>query len=616
MATTINKSSQGNPRSQPAHPRQSPRDGEAIYSLARLLTLLVLVLLSKPVTGTFLWDFTQQSPFDMLVLGYGGYALIMLLAFVLPFMQSLSRAAPLIEIAFLSLLSLLSKEQSILIFPLYLFPLASLAVRTRPVLSLGGGSIAALLFFATAITGHLLMSEPPQSPDYVLLGLMSMVLIALPWMVSSLAQSWSSSNRQSMEEIVRQAQEQQGLAEQRAQSAQQRLLTLTKLVTELVYHDSSLAEQKRVLNLIVEEGVRVLGVSHALLLKRTDDPENPGEFLVVAGHALNPLDAGNVCTIEPQGTIDKILQPGTRPHLLQDISQDVDLQRFATLHSCRSAWVAPLQHGVTVDGALIFASDHQEGLQKAQEEVVVMLAHLASIDLYQGSLLHELEPQREQLLTCEARARQDLTRHVHDGLAQTLAQIVMNTDILKRMVKEDPSAASGELEKLHEQFRRYHFEVREVLTALSPLPLGQGLYDVLHNFLERKRGGYKQTRIILEADSIKNLALHYTVENMLYNIVQEAVNNALKYAEATNIWVRLKLQEHHLLMTITDDGKGFDVEKGKEAARKRGSFGLFNIGERARLVGGSAEIYAKIGKGTFIRVYAPLTGPERDENEQ
>jgi signal transduction histidine kinase len=581
-----------------------------------LLTLLVLVLLSKPVTGTFLWDFTQQSPFDMLVLGYGGYALIMLLAFVLPFMQSLSRAAPLIEIAFLSLLSLLSKEQSILIFPLYLFPLASLAVRTRPVLSLGGGSIAALLFFATAITGHLLMSEPPQSPDYVLLGLMSMVLIALPWMVSSLAQSWSSSNRQSMEEIVRQAQEQQGLAEQRAQSAQQRLLTLTKLVTELVYHDSSLAEQKRVLNLIVEEGVRVLGVSHALLLKRTDDPENPGEFLVVAGHALNPLDAGNVCTIEPQGTIDKILQPGTRPHLLQDISQDVDLQRFATLHSCRSAWVAPLQHGVTVDGALIFASDHQEGLQKAQEEVVVMLAHLASIDLYQGSLLHELEPQREQLLTCEARARQDLTRHVHDGLAQTLAQIVMNTDILKRMVKEDPSAASGELEKLHEQFRRYHFEVREVLTALSPLPLGQGLYDVLHNFLERKRGGYKQTRIILEADSIKNLALHYTVENMLYNIVQEAVNNALKYAEATNIWVRLKLQEHHLLMTITDDGKGFDVEKGKEAARKRGSFGLFNIGERARLVGGSAEIYAKIGKGTFIRVYAPLTGPERDENEQ
>jgi signal transduction histidine kinase len=93
---------------------------------------------------------------------------------------------------------------------------------------------------------------------------------------------------------------------------------------------------------------------------------------------------------------------------------------------------------------------------------------------------------------------------------------------------------------------------------------------------------------------------------MFFNIAQESLNNALKYAEAQHIWVRCKTDGTHLSMTIQDDGKGFDVEKSKETARKRGSFGLFNISDRARLVGGEAQVLSKIGKGSFVRVIAPV----------
>lgn len=85
------------------------------------------------------------------------------------------------------------------------------------------------------------------------------------------------------------------------------------------------------------------------------------------------------------------------------------------------------------------------------------------------------------------------------------------------------------------------------------------------------------------------------------------VTNAIKHAKAAHIWVRLRrLRDQMLEVVIEDDGVGFDKAAVLKSYEKRGSFGLLNIDERARLVGGRAEINSTPGKGTRITIFVPV----------
>ncbi len=601
--------------SSPPRPRVSA--GERLTTAARWMLLVLLLALLGVIFEAVPWAIPLDTPAMLVFLGYAAFALVTTVALLLPFRSSLMTIAPAFDLLFLSLLTLLSGPHRLAFFPFFLVPLMSLAVRQRSLWSLVAGIAGAALFAGAVAGGSRLVDETDALPAPPLLGAMSLALALLPWLVSSLVEHWSNWNRQRVAEAQDQAQQQSDQARQEVQSSHERVSLLYAVATRLATMADSTAGQKKVLDTILEESQKLIPYTHALILRkppeseeeapRTDNREN---LRVETGQALNPRDLGSTLTIHREGKVATLLHAEARPTLIPDLAQDADLSAIATLHSCKAAWVVPLHYGVLVYGVMILASDEPHVFHSRQLDLLDALAKFGSAALRNGELLAELRPHREKLLKSEARAREELTRHVHDGLAQTLAQIVMNVDFLKRMVVQDPEGAQKELDTLHEQFRRYHFEVREVLTALSPLPLGQGLYVILHQFLERKRTHDKDTQIVVDAESIKGLSLNYKVENMLYNILQESVNNALKYSEARQIWVQCKAHDNRLMMTIADNGKGFDVEQGKEKARARGSFGLFNIGERARLAGGSAEVRSVVGKGTMVRVVAPVRSEE------
>jgi signal transduction histidine kinase len=100
--------------------------------------------------------------------------------------------------------------------------------------------------------------------------------------------------------------------------------------------------------------------------------------------------------------------------------------------------------------------------------------------------------------------------------------------------------------------------------------------------------------------------LETKTEGTLFNIIQEAANNALKHAKAKHIWVRLHQDGGNLVTVVQDDGLGFDMQAVMHAYEKRGSFGLLNIDERARLVGGSATIESAPGQGTKVTIIVPI----------
>jgi signal transduction histidine kinase len=185
-----------------------------------------------------------------------------------------------------------------------------------------------------------------------------------------------------------------------------------------------------------------------------------------------------------------------------------------------------------------------------------------------------------------------------------VAAITMNIEFVKRLLERDPPRVLQELTKMGELARRTTYDIRTLLFELRPLSLdSQGLVTTLREYTGRFKDG--ATSVVLE-EAIGDVRLDAKRENTVFNIIQEATNNALKHAEAKHIWIRLARQGDELMATVQDDGKGFDLQAVRKNYNQRGSFGLLNIDERARMVGGSAEMTSAPGAGTTVRVIVPI----------
>ena len=123
---------------------------------------------------------------------------------------------------------------------------------------------------------------------------------------------------------------------------------------------------------------------------------------------------------------------------------------------------------------------------------------------------------------------------------------------------------------------------------------------------------YSQTVIIsVEENILRNFEVGK--QGVVFFIVEEAVNNARKHAQAKNIWVNLRPFEKEMaLLEVRDDGIGFDVASVNRTYDQRGSLGMVNLRERTELVNGVLNIQSAAGKGTRVQVYIPLTDEAAD----
>jgi signal transduction histidine kinase len=292
------------------------------------------------------------------------------------------------------------------------------------------------------------------------------------------------------------------------------------------------------------------------------------------------------------------------PFIIEDLRFDPIFNNLEGLMRNHAACAIPLRSGSKSYGAMLVAGESAEIFTEERVEMLAALANYALVALQNAQLIHDLRSERTKLLSKEEEVRHQLARDLHDGPAQALAAITMNVEFIKRLLDRDPKRVLTELDKLGALSKRTTHEVRTMLFELRPLALEtQGLGETLRQYFERFQGA--TTDITLEANDL-NVSLDTRTEGTLFNIIQEAVNNALKHAHATHIWVRVKHIDQMIETTIQDDGNGFDLQKVKETYDRRGSFGLLNIEERAQLVGGSAELSSAPGQGTTVRVLVPV----------
>jgi PAS domain S-box-containing protein len=206
-----------------------------------------------------------------------------------------------------------------------------------------------------------------------------------------------------------------------------------------------------------------------------------------------------------------------------------------------------------------------------------------------------LQKQAEAASILEERNR--MAREIHDTLAQAFTGILIQVDAATQVLTDDVEATQAHLDTIEELARTGLSEARRSVTALRPQLLEEG---DLSSALERL---VNQMRVATNTDIIYSIqgvaySLPAEVENNLLRIGQEALTNAIKYANANEIRIELVYDNAQCRLQVKDDGQGFGVV----GVPMSGGFGLLGMSERAERIGAQLAIESQPGQGTEIIV--------------
>ncbi len=223
-----------------------------------------------------------------------------------------------------------------------------------------------------------------------------------------------------------------------------------------------------------------------------------------------------------------------------------------------------------------------------------------------AELTEALRLERNRLLRREVEVRTQIGRDLHDGPVQQVAVAELTVQYVRRVAERAPERLAEALGDLQDQLKRTTRDLRTVLYELRPLGIAEeGLVGVLQQYIERINDpNGLQIRLDAPAD-LPRLVPDF--EGAVFIIIQEALNNVSKHARATKVWIRLWADATALLAEVRDNGRGFAVDQVQASYVQRGSFGLLNMTERARLVGGICTISSEVDVGTTIEVRVPIT---------
>lgn len=201
----------------------------------------------------------------------------------------------------------------------------------------------------------------------------------------------------------------------------------------------------------------------------------------------------------------------------------------------------------------------------------------------------------EQLATSKERNR--LARELHDTLAHTLSGLAVQLETVKAYWEVDQQTARSILDKSLATAHSGLEETRRALKALRASPLDDlGLALSLKTMVEDAAARANLALDLSITDTMP--VLSPDVEQCVYRVAQEAVMNVVNHAQAEHLAVNLEFVEGKLMLTLRDDGVGFNMGKGNKTSH----LGLVGMRERAELVGGELQIISKPGEGTTIQL--------------
>lgn len=252
----------------------------------------------------------------------------------------------------------------------------------------------------------------------------------------------------------------------------------------------------------------------------------------------------------------------------------------------------------------------RETLKKAEKlisQIGVVLGYLSG-DL--KNIHVQLEDFKEKqylgikVIQAQEEERYRLSREIHDGPAQILANLVLKSELCEKLIDIDSNKAKEELRGLRTVMRSSLKDVRKIIYDLRPMSLDDlGLIPTVERLVTQHN---EESDIFTEfkffGDRVKLLPV---IELAAFRIVQESLNNIKKHSKAARASVKIELTKKNINIVISDNGVGFSKDSVKRADENSG-YGLMSMEERVLLLNGKFELNTSPGSGTKILITIPI----------
>lgn len=213
-----------------------------------------------------------------------------------------------------------------------------------------------------------------------------------------------------------------------------------------------------------------------------------------------------------------------------------------------------------------------------------------------------------KVILAQEEERRRIAREIHDGLAQSMANVVLRTEITERMLEtEQHDDAMSEVKDLKSQLRSGLEEIRKIIFNLRPMALDDlGIVPTLRKFIQdfEEKHGIKTSF----EHTGKEARVASAMEVAIFRFVQEAFSNVLKHANATHIEVEMAFQPEMIKVRIYDNGIGFSQTEAEQKAASGNHFGLVGMRERVEILDGVFRVDSKPQQGTTITMLVPVDG--------
>jgi len=333
-------------------------------------------------------------------------------------------------------------------------------------------------------------------------------------------------------------------------------------------------------------------------------------------HGLSDGYAVGMCLRLGEGIAGKVAQSG-RPTLLEDISLEPEVARLdlVSTEGLKALVSVPLRAKDSVLGVLNVASQMPRRFTKEDLHFLSSVGDQLGIAIEQTRLYERLRKARGRLrklarqnLVAEEEERRRIARELHDETSQALSGIALQLEALIEMTamssNQDTGFVAG-LKKVQSLTVQVHNEVSRIISNLHPALLDTlGLVAAIRQHAESRLQPLN-INVLIEVKGVER-RFPPDVEAALFRAVQGAIGNIIQHSKAKNASIVLVYQPDELLMSISDDGQGFDVSKVTDVEESGRGRGLFSMRERIGFLGGTSGVESEIGVGTTLWAKIPI----------
>ena len=317
-----------------------------------------------------------------------------------------------------------------------------------------------------------------------------------------------------------------------------------------------------------------------------------------------------------EGITGSVAQSG-KAVLLEDISSDprVAHRELIMAEGLKAYICVPLRARDKVLGVLNVASRMPRKFTTSDMHLLYAIGDQLGIAVEHARLYERLRKARERLrklarqnLVAEEEERRRIARELHDETSQSLSGIALQLQALIEMSaisgKQEPEFVAG-LKKVQSLTVQVHNEVSRLISNLHPALLETlGLVPAVRQYAESRLQALNIDVNVATRGTV--LRFPPDVEAALFRFIQGAVGNIIQHSKARNATVVLEFKPDEFLLTISDDGQGFNVAEITDVEESGRGRGLFSMRERIGFLGGTSGIESEIGKGTTVWARIPV----------